>query len=643
MLVDWRRPSAIGVSDLDLSGNLSLAINTTSTPVHEEFELKGKTINLDLPSGPYLRGEIDNGSLTLEELGQSLSGNFAFEQATDAGGDRVVRLAGTEVSLSLGDGETDYVSVSDGQALFLLSRAQDGQTVAGVVSGTVVVDIPGVSVAGTLLFELNQGTDPVNETIQINGEQQEISLPLGPFVRVAGTSVELTVLGQHVSGDFVFQKTGDPPRVILSGTSVTASLAGDLIALSDGSATFLLSEDGLAGEISGAPEIGLANVSLSGTFKAQLNTTRETVSEELTVAGQLLQLELDDGQVGDGAAEYFRIQGTSAALQLLGQEIGGNFTFEQATSTNGTSVIRGTLEGGHLSLGDDVQPRLAVANAVGRILISDRGVTGVMESAAIDFDLGENIELQFADTNLQYNTVASPVDEYFITEGGDAIPAGSFLRVEVPDATLSIAGNDLTGAFAFEKYQDINGQDLLKVGAVDVGFSDAAQGVLENAQGGFVVLPSGVAGLLSGSIAVDSSPLQLEGDVLLRVNKTGIAIDETIVVNGQTVQLKFNDNETDLFEFSASDLSLKIGEFITVQGNVSFSESGGFQSFAGQGLSVFLGSGADFLSDGSLSPLATGVLVSDATIGILRVSDGDDYNWAVKGSGERGTGRHRRH
>ena len=69
---------------------------------------------------------------------------------------------------------------------------------------------------------------------------------------------------------------------------------------------------------------------------------------------------------------------------------------------------------------------------------------------------------------------------------------------------------------------------------------------------------------------------------------------------------------------------------ITVQGNVSFSESGGFQSFAGEGLSVFLGSGADFLSDGSLSPLATGVLVSDATIGILRVSDGEDYNWAVK-------------
>ena len=66
-------------------------------------------------------------------LGQTLSGNFTFEQVTTTGGDRIVRVAATEVSMFLGDpgstpgGGNDSdeagVLVSDGAGFFVISPA----------------------------------------------------------------------------------------------------------------------------------------------------------------------------------------------------------------------------------------------------------------------------------------------------------------------------------------------------------------------------------------------------------------------------------------------------------------------------------------------------------------------------------------
>ena len=83
------------------------------------------------------------------------------------------------------------------------------------------------------------------------------------------------------------------------------------------------------------------------------------------------------------------------------------------------------------------------------------------------------------------------------------------------------------------------------------------QGKLVNGRGGFVILPvdanagtGGFAGMLSGSIEAGTSSLGLEGDAVLRVNKTGIEVNETIIVDGQEVLLKFNADETDVFSLS---------------------------------------------------------------------------------------------
>ena len=43
----------------------------------------------------------------------------------------------------------------------------------------------------------------------------------------------------------------------------------------------------------------------------------------------------------------------------------------------------------------------------------------------------------------------------------------------------------------------------------------------------------------------------------------------------------------------------------------------GCRTFVGQGLRIFVGRGPAFFADGGINPLATGVLVTDATVGVV--------------------------
>ena len=115
------------------SGSLSLAVNTTSSAVNRTVTVGGTPLALSLPAGPYLRFEATG--LTLSVLGQTLSGNFAFERVADETGGTLVRIAGTDVALSLGG----VLRVSNGTALVLLTPGG----LAGRIGGTVAFDLPG--------------------------------------------------------------------------------------------------------------------------------------------------------------------------------------------------------------------------------------------------------------------------------------------------------------------------------------------------------------------------------------------------------------------------------------------------------------------------------------------------------------------
>src|SRR5207248_2397081 len=90
---------ALGVQSASLSGNLRVSFNTGMTAINESFA--GNTIPaLILPAGPFVRIEGTNVNLTI--AGQTLTGNFSFEQATRANGTPIIRVAATAVHLTLG-------------------------------------------------------------------------------------------------------------------------------------------------------------------------------------------------------------------------------------------------------------------------------------------------------------------------------------------------------------------------------------------------------------------------------------------------------------------------------------------------------------------------------------------------------------
>ena len=85
-------------------------------------------IVLDLPTGPFFR--VEGRDIELNIFGQTLGGNFSLEQATtnlgaddaQGGGDdtTVLRIAASDVHLGLGDGTTDFVSLTDGSGFFVM-------------------------------------------------------------------------------------------------------------------------------------------------------------------------------------------------------------------------------------------------------------------------------------------------------------------------------------------------------------------------------------------------------------------------------------------------------------------------------------------------------------------------------------------
>lgn len=83
-----------------MRGTLKLSVNTTGAAVNETFRVGSVNTILNLVRGPYFRFEAEN--LEIDVLGQTLSGNFAFERAIQSNGAVALKIAAANVSLALG-------------------------------------------------------------------------------------------------------------------------------------------------------------------------------------------------------------------------------------------------------------------------------------------------------------------------------------------------------------------------------------------------------------------------------------------------------------------------------------------------------------------------------------------------------------
>jgi hypothetical protein len=206
------------------SGRFSVAVNNTRAAVVEQLTVAGVSVSLNLPAGPYVRVEATGARLVI--FGQTLSGDFAFEQATGEGvdgalgtsdDDSVIRVGAANVTLSLGDGTNNFVSVTNGSGYFLILPTG----IAGTLSATVAVNVPSVTFSGTFRLVLNNTSSEIDETFTLGVLPVTLRVAQGPYLRVDGTNIRLNVLGQTLTGNFAFE------QVTLTGGARLVRVAGD--------------------------------------------------------------------------------------------------------------------------------------------------------------------------------------------------------------------------------------------------------------------------------------------------------------------------------------------------------------------------------------------------------------------------------
>ena len=503
-----------------------------------------------------------------------------------------------------------------------LVKYSDG-TVAMSASGTVkIIGISGLSLTGMATVEVNNSLRTVDKTITIPGTTSgSVRVKFDTTNTVASfkaTGAVLSVLGQTLTGDFGFGKvsSGDYAgsiSVIASG--VTLGLGdgtSNFVSVSGAGGAMLLTKSGLVADIVGTVTVSVPQVSAGGTFHVLANSTSAAVNDTTL------------GLLNMPAGPYLRISGQGAYLDIAGQRLSGNFTIEKTATASGGTAVRVGVTGLSLSLGDGTNTFVSVVNGQGMLLIDAHGLAASF-SVNPSFNI-PGVTLAGGTVTFEINTGTVAVDESMVVNGASVsikVPAGPFTRLSAIGASLRIGGSGgpvLVGDFTFDKSTN-GGVTMTRIAAANVSVTYDGQG-LKDGEGGFIVTSTGIAGVLTGTIDIQGGGVQVGGRLGLRVNKTGHAVDETITLGTHAIAIKFDANEVDIFSFYGSGLSFNVGDFITIEGNISFTSLADRQVFAGTGLMVFMGQGPIKLPSGEISSTAVGVLISNATLGMVKFGDG---------------------
>jgi len=397
-----------------------------------------------------------------------------------------------------------------------------------------------------------------------------------------------------------------------------------LVTVTGTSANFTITSAGIDGNFMGSVAINVPSV---------VNFTTD-----LTV----------DIDTTDPANRYVRVEGTGVDLEVADQMLTGNFTLEQSTSTSGEQVIKAAVSAVNLEFGPSGSAFVNINDGNGQMIFSSQGVVARLLIPSATLNVPGLLSGSFA-AEIQISTVSVAVTEAFEI-GGQIdtleLPAGPFVRVEVVNVTVDIDGNELEGDFLFQQSmrEDETTLTLVAVADVEITFAGDGEVGLTDGEGAFLITADGIAGFISGTAALEVEGITAGGELFIRINTTPNAVDETIELNGRTLRIQFSDTEvyngtSNFFDVSISNLSLNIGNFVTVEGNVTFGDktlSDGVTTasvFAGEGLDIFLGQGPASLESGDINPLATGILLSDGRIGLIRLGTEPNTTFALFAEG----------
>lgn len=648
------------IPGLSITGStLSLAFNTSSGAV---ATIGGNTVNLS--AGPYYRisGHAVIGLTTPQA---SLQADFVFEpkntDSNPANGDEEVDVAVSNLSLSFDNGTSTLLSVTNGSGAFIITPTG----IAGSATATVSLAVPALTLNGTFSVLLNDtGSASAAKTVTVNGAIVNIpALPAGPYLQVSATGsgvgqhAQLSVLGLSVTGDFLFENrtTSASHKVITVGASNLSfnlgTLTSNLLNISNGSADFIISSGGLAGQGSVTVGLNVAGLSLGGTFTVRINNTSAAVNETVGIGGSNQTLSLSAGP-------YLQIQGTGVTLAAGGVSMSGNFSFEQEQAADGTQLITVQASNVGFGFGSGI---LTASNGQGLFVINDSGMAGTgsitLAVAAFGGGFTHTFDWSFntASTSLS-ETVHSGLSTSSAFQALN-LPAGPAYRLSsqgTVSTSVNVAGQteSLSGAFVLTLVHPSTGSDYVTIGASNLSATLGAGAVTLHVSGGtgaFIIstsTPSKLAGeatVASATLAGATGLSVTATNLKLRLNNTGADVG-----NPSPVVVSVSDNPADNVSIQfigayyhnylavSGAANVVLTGFVTLGGNFAFEVSDADSNLIKIGVSELHldlsagsvtvasfnhGAGAFLISSGGIAGVATlqfqaGMIGISGTIGL---------------------------
>ena len=84
----------------------------------------------------------------------------------------------------------------------------DPKGLVGSITGTVGLNVPGVTFSGSFALQFNSLLTEVKQTFQVGVVPVALELPAGPYVRLAAEGLELNLNGLVFRGDFALHRVG---------------------------------------------------------------------------------------------------------------------------------------------------------------------------------------------------------------------------------------------------------------------------------------------------------------------------------------------------------------------------------------------------------------------------------------------------
>ena len=587
---------SLTVSSAGIAGSLSASVTTNA--LSSFFSLSTVAIGFSTTGGTAVSVEADGVAFTVAS--QSLTGDLAFGLGTDSSGNTVVTIAASNVTAALGSVGT----VTGASGVLVVTS---GSGLAASLTGNLALSVPGIAATGVFTVQINSSGTKVSQTYTVGGQTLALSLPAGtgPYVKVLATGATLTVLGQTLTADVtVVVTTGGTPSVSLALANGSLTIGGGLVSATGLTGSVSLSSNDASAALSGSLTIAAPGISVSA----------QTVSVSI-----------------DTATSAFSVVATGLTATIAGQTVSGDFTLSSGTDATGRPDVQVAFSNTTsttplLTLGPAGAPVVQVAHGTGQLLITSAGVAGSLTVSGVTFpNLPSSMSVGVGTFSLQINTLPSTV-----TLGTVVLPGGPYINLMVTNLMITVGGGSLQGSFTFSQQTAADGTSQTTIAATGVNATAGTGGTasLTGGEGAFVLTSGGIAGLLTGTAAAGDSSggASISGSVILRVNTTPNAINETVPVGGQSVQIVFGPSEigtsTSAFmALSVSSLTLTLGNFVSIQGTISYTNN----AFAGTGLTVFLGQGPAYLASGALNPGATGILLTNAQIGLIKVPATNTY------------------